>query len=89
MTRFRPIVLTTITTAGGLAPIILMRSEQGQFLVPMAVSVAFGLLFGSLLTLILLPSGLYAISDLRLLFRRVVLRRSSSRIEAEPAYAGD
>ncbi len=89
MTRFRPIVLTTITTAGGLAPIILMRSEQGQFLVPMAVSVAFGLLFGTLLTLILLPSALYAISDLRLLFRRVVLRRPSSRLEAEPAYSGD
>jgi multidrug efflux pump subunit AcrB len=57
MSRFRPIVLTTITTAGGLAPIILMRSEQGQFLVPMAVSVAAGLVFGTVLTLLLLPSA--------------------------------
>ncbi|MFQ5968369.1 MAG: efflux RND transporter permease subunit [Acidimicrobiia bacterium] len=83
--RFRPIVLTTITTAGGLAPIILLRSEQGQFLVPMAVSVAFGLIFGTLLTLLLLPSALYAISDLRLL-----LRRKKTRLEVEPAYvSGD
>ncbi len=84
--RFRPIVLTTITTAGGLAPIIIMRSEQGQFLAPMAVSVAFGLIFGTLLTLLLLPAGLYAISDLRVLIRR----RTKSRLELEPAYmAGD
>ncbi len=82
MSRFRPIVLTTITTAGGLAPIILLRSEQGQFLVPMAVSVAFGLIFGTLLTLLLLPSALYAVSDLR-----VLVRRRKTRLELEPAYS--
>ncbi len=81
--RFRPIVLTTITTAGGLAPIILMRSEQGQFLVPMAVSVAAGLVFGTVLTLLLLPSAIYAISDLRVLARR----RRKTRLELEPAYS--
>ncbi len=84
MTRFRPIVLTTITTVGGLAPIILMRSEQGQFLVPMAVSVAGGLIFGTFLTLLLLPSALYVVSDLRTL-----LQRKKSRVELEPAYSGD
>jgi multidrug efflux pump subunit AcrB len=84
MTRFRPIVLTTITTAGGLAPIILLRSEQGQFLVPMAVSVAFGLIFGTFLTLLLLPSALYVVSDLRsLIFRK------KTRTELEPAYSSD
>ena len=82
--RFRPIVLTTITTFGGLAPIILMQSEQGQFLVPMAVSVAFGLVFGTLLTLLMLPSAIYAVSDLRVLIKR----RKKPRIELEPAYAG-
>lgn len=65
MIRFRPIILTTITTAGGLAPIILLKSEQGQFLVPMAVSVAFGLIFGTFLTLIFLPSMLYIINDVK------------------------
>ncbi len=84
MSRFRPIVLTTITTAGGLAPIIMMQSEQGQFLVPMAVSVAFGLIFGTLLTLLVLPSALFAVSDLRAL-----THRKKSRIELEPAYSGD
>ena len=82
--RFRPIVLTTITTAGGLAPIILLRSAQGQFLVPMAISVAAGLVFGTVLTLLLLPSALYAISDLRVLFRR-----KKTRVQLEPAYSGD
>jgi multidrug efflux pump subunit AcrB len=81
VSRFRPIVLTTITTAGGLAPIILLKSEQGQFLVPMAVSVAFGLIFGTLITLLLLPSALYVISDLRKFFRR-----KKNRLELEPAY---
>lgn len=79
--RFRPIVLTTITTAGGLAPIILLKSEQGQFLVPMAVSVAFGLIFGTLITLLLLPSALYVINDLRRMFKK-----KKSRLELEPAY---
>lgn len=79
--RFRPILLTTITTAVGLAPIIFLRSEQGQFLVPMAVSVAFGLLFGTFITLIMLPSALYVISDLRAIFKRKVPRK-----ELEPAY---
>jgi len=82
VSRFRPIVLTTITTAGGLAPIILLKSEQGQFLVPMAVSVAFGLIFGTFITLLMLPSALYVISDLRKLFRR-----KKSRLELEPAYS--
>lgn len=84
MTRFRPIVLTTVTTAGGLAPIILLRSEQGQFLVPMAVSVAFGLIFGTVLTLLLLPSALYVASDVKTL-----IFRKKSRSELEPAYSGD
>jgi multidrug efflux pump subunit AcrB len=79
--RFRPIILTTITTVAGLAPIILLRSEQGQFLVPMAVSVAAGLVFGTFITLLQLPSALYVISDFR-----VFLKRNKSRTELEPAY---
>ncbi|MCF8260679.1 MAG: efflux RND transporter permease subunit [Melioribacteraceae bacterium] len=81
MSRFRPILLTTITTSAGLAPIILLTSEQGQFLVPMAVSVAFGLLFGTFLTLLMLPSALYVISDMRKL-----IYRKKSRLEIEPAF---
>ncbi|MCH8171546.1 MAG: efflux RND transporter permease subunit, partial [Bacteroidetes bacterium] len=80
MIRFRPIILTTITTAGGLAPIILLKSEQGQFLVPMAVSVAFGLIFGTFLTLIFLPSMLYIINDVKtFVFSKI------GKIQTEPA----
>jgi multidrug efflux pump subunit AcrB len=82
MARFRPIVLTTITTSVGLAPIILLTSEQGQFLVPMAVSVAFGLIFGTFITLLTLPSALLAISDVK----RLANRKKKTRIELEPAY---
>ena len=81
VTRFRPIILTTVTTVAGLAPIILLRSEQGQFLVPMAISVAAGLVFGTFITLLLLPSALYVISDFR-----VFLKRNKVRRELEPAY---
>ncbi len=55
MTRFRPIFLTTITTAAGLAPLILERSFQAQFLVPMAITIAYGLLVGSFLLILILP----------------------------------
>ena len=88
MSRFRPIVLTTVTTAAGLAPIIFLRSEQGQFLVPMAVSVAAGLIFGTLITLLMLPSTLYVISDLRVMTNKLKSRKKN-RLELEPAYQRD
>lgn len=53
--RFRPIFLTSLTTICGLLPILFERSTQAQVIIPMAVSLAFGLLFGTLLILILVP----------------------------------
>jgi multidrug efflux pump subunit AcrB len=53
--RFRPLVLTTITTAAGLAPLIFETSFQAQFLIPMAVTIAYGLIVGSFLISTLLP----------------------------------
>ena len=61
--RFRPILLTTITTAIGVAPLIFQQSAGGQFLVPIAVSMAFGLIFGTFLTLVLLPCVLTLMAD--------------------------
>ena len=55
MSRFRPILLTSITTIAGLAPLILEKSFQAQFLIPMALSIAYGLAFATLVILILLP----------------------------------
>jgi multidrug efflux pump subunit AcrB len=54
--RFRPILLTSITTIAGLAPLILEQSFQAQFLIPMAISVAYGLLFGTFVLLVLIPA---------------------------------
>lgn len=54
--RFRPILLTSLTTFVGLIPTILDDSVQGQFLIPMAVSLAFGILFSTVITLFLIPS---------------------------------
>lgn len=54
--RFRPILLTSITTVAGLAPLILEKSFQAQFLIPMAVSVAYGLMVGTFILLVLIPA---------------------------------
>jgi multidrug efflux pump subunit AcrB len=54
--RFRPILLTSITTIAGLAPLIIEKSFQAQFLIPMAISVAYGLLVGTFIMLVLIPA---------------------------------
>jgi Cu/Ag efflux pump CusA len=73
--RFRPIVLTSVTTFAGLTPLLLERSTQAQFLVPMAISLAFGVLFASAITLFLVPSGYLVLEDLRGLPERWRSRR--------------
>ena len=60
--RFRAILLTSLTTFAGLTPMLLERSIQAQFLIPMAVSLGFGVLFGTFVTLLLVPCG-YVIRD--------------------------
>ncbi len=68
--RFRPILLTSITTFAGLMPLIFDRSIQAQFLIPMAVSLGFGILFATTITLYLIPSAYQISTDLRGLVRR-------------------
>ena len=60
--RFRAIILTSLTTFAGLTPMILEKSIQAQFLIPMAVSLGFGVLFATGITLLLVPCG-YGILD--------------------------
>ena len=81
--RFRPILLTTITTAAGVAPLIFQTSEGGQFLIPIAVSMAFGLIFGTFLTLVLLPCVLTLMGDSRR--RRLNKKRRKPVIAAAAA----
>jgi len=68
--RFRPIFLTSATTFLGLLPLMSDRSLQAQFLIPMAVSLAFGVLFATAITLLLIPCVLMVADDLRHLVTR-------------------
>ncbi|MDE0911792.1 MAG: efflux RND transporter permease subunit, partial [Myxococcota bacterium] len=68
--RFRPILLTSLTTFVGLSPLLLNRSVQAQFLVPMACSLAFGVLLSTVVTLFVVPSGYVILEDLRSAFRK-------------------
>jgi multidrug efflux pump subunit AcrB len=74
ISRFRPIVLTTITTVFGLAPLLLNNSISAQFLKPTAIAIAYGLIFGTILTLIFLPSVLLSFAQLKYYFTRYVRR---------------
>jgi multidrug efflux pump subunit AcrB len=65
VTRFRAIILTSLTTFVGLMPLILERSVQAQFLVPMGVSLAFGVLFSTGISLLLVPACYVILEDLR------------------------
>jgi multidrug efflux pump subunit AcrB len=92
--RFRPVLLTTVTTVAGLLPILLERSLQAQVLIPMATSIAFGEIFATILVLYLLPVcySLYAsfLALRRRVFRRWsrLMRHSRRSPAPQPAKAG-
>ena len=66
--RFRPILLTSLTTFAGLMPMLLETDIQARFLIPMAVSLGFGILFATFITLLLVPSVYMMLEDVRYLF---------------------
>lgn len=70
--RFRPIMLTSLTTFGGLAPLMLEKSLQAQFLIPMAVSLAFGVLFATLISLVLVPALYHIVYDMEGVLARII-----------------
>jgi multidrug efflux pump subunit AcrB len=67
--RFRPILLTSLTTFGGLMPMVLETSLQARFLIPMAISLGCGVLFCTITTLFTVPSLYLIVEDLRLAWR--------------------
>ncbi|MFP3998565.1 MAG: efflux RND transporter permease subunit [Desulfobacterales bacterium] len=69
--RFRAVLLTSLTTFGGLTPMMLERSLQARFLIPMAISLGFGILFATLVTLILVPCGYVILEDIHRLPGRI------------------
>ena len=83
--RFRAIFLTTVSTAGGLAPLILETDFQAKFLIPMAISIAAGVIFATLLTLVLIPNLFMILNDLRRLMFRIRKGYIPTREEVEPA----
>jgi multidrug efflux pump subunit AcrB len=76
--RFRPILLTSLTTFGGLAPMIFETSRQAKFLIPMAVSLGFGIMFATLITLLLVPTLYLIVDDMGRLLR-------ADRLSDQPA----
>jgi multidrug efflux pump subunit AcrB len=70
MARFRPILLTSLTTFAGLTPLMLEESRQARFLIPMAISLAFGVLFATFITLFTVPANYLILEDAR----RIVFR---------------
>ncbi|MGW8195028.1 MAG: efflux RND transporter permease subunit, partial [Desulforhopalus sp.] len=67
--RFRPVLLTTLTTFGGLAPMIFETSRQARFMIPMAISLGFGIVFATIITLALIPCLFLIIDDVKHFFR--------------------
>ncbi|MBC8319462.1 MAG: efflux RND transporter permease subunit [Bacteroidetes bacterium] len=65
ISRFRAIFLTSVTTVAGLSPLILEKSFQAQFLIPMAISIAYGIAAATVLTLILLPVMLVVLNNFK------------------------
>jgi HAE1 family hydrophobic/amphiphilic exporter-1 len=66
--RFRPIVMTTVTTVAGLLPMLLETSIQAQFLIPMAITIAFGLATGTIGTLVFFPALIQVVDDFKKFF---------------------
>ncbi|MGF1758196.1 efflux RND transporter permease subunit [Photobacterium sagamiensis] len=83
--RFRPIILTTLTTFGGLAPMILETSNQAQMMVPMAISLGFGILFATFITLVLLPCLYAALEDIKELFNHPVDAPDTTPVTSLPS----
>ena len=73
-TRFRPILLTSLTTFAGLAPLLFEQSTQADFLKPMAISLAFGVIFATFITLVLVPTSYMILEDIKWVLRRVLHR---------------
>ncbi|NOX35190.1 MAG: efflux RND transporter permease subunit [Deltaproteobacteria bacterium] len=78
--RFRPVLLTSVTTVAGLFPLLLETSFQAQFLIPMAVSISFGLIAATILTLVFVPSLYVIVNDMVGIF----ISGDDERLSEEP-----
>ncbi len=83
--RFRAIFLTSLTTIAGLAPLIFEKSRQAQFLIPMAISIAYGIAIATLLTLLILPILLSISNNIKVGVKWLLTGRNVSKEEVERA----
>ena len=83
--RLRPIILTSITTTVGLFPIILEKSVQAQFLIPMAISLAYGVLIGTIFILIFFPILIMLLNDTQVYLQKLWTGVKPEREEVEIA----
>ncbi len=92
ISRFRPIVLTSVTTVAGLSPLMYEKSFQAQFLIPMAVAVSFGLVLITVIILLLLPALLVIINQVKwavaVPFAKLVGNPMPTFESVEPHYQG-
>lgn len=77
--RLRPILLTSVTTVLGIAPLLMERSFQAKFLIPMGLSISAGLIFATVLTLVAIPSLYLIVNDLHQLLRYFGIQRDDTR----------
>jgi multidrug efflux pump subunit AcrB len=83
--RFRAIVLTSITTVAGLAPLLLEKSRQAQFLKPMAISISYGIMIATVLTLVMLPLFLSVANSIKVFVKWMITGKPVSKEEVERA----
>lgn len=83
--RFRAIFLTSLTTMAGLAPLIFEKSRQAQFLIPMAISIAYGIAIATILTLVILPVYLSLSNSFKVRMKWLISGKNVTREEVEPA----
>jgi multidrug efflux pump subunit AcrB len=82
--RFRAVFLTSISTVGGLAPLIMETNQHAQMIIPIAISIAAGLSFATVLTLFLIPSLIAILNDFRVLLNRIRYGVWPEREKVEP-----
>lgn len=87
--RFRAIFLTSLTTVAGLAPLLLEKSRQAQFLKPMAISISFGIAYATILTLFLLPLFLAFSNTIKQKVKWLATGKVVTKEEVEPAIKED
>jgi multidrug efflux pump subunit AcrB len=85
ISRFRAIFLTSITTVAGLMPLLLEKSRQAQFLKPMAISISYGIIIATFLTLLMLPLLLSFWNSVQVFFKWWLTGKKVSRESVERA----